>query len=85
MNEGKKRMAEEKETVQIIEGFAEDVTPIAFDAAKQMKAATDAWNAEGGDLQSLVTTLQGQQRVLLKAIGALELQAASQSGRVIMR
>ena len=73
----------EQPNTTIIENLAEDLTPIAYGAAKNMKERTDAWNEQGGDLQSILDLQKEDFRELLRALAAVELEVRTLKSEVI--
>ena len=75
-------MSEQPPTT-VYEGFiTEDMTPAAFQAATDMDNATRQANEAGVDLHGLIALLEGHNRILLRALGMVEIEARIGSGKI---
>lgn len=72
----------EENTTRTIEGLAEELTPAAFKAVEEMHERSESWNREGGDLQTMIDNLMENNKSLLRAIAALEIQVRTLKGEI---
>ncbi len=76
----------DREPTVVLEGLLEDLTPIAFGAARALDDATKEFNASpGNDLQGAFDLLKKHQLSLVHAIAQLEIRVRTLAGEVETR
>lgn len=73
----------EQPPTRVFEGIiTESLTPAAFKAATDIDDAVRQANEDGFDLPRLITLLEGHNRILLRALAAVEIEARTATGKI---